>query len=452
LDCNTKQQEDSKLPNFIIIYADDLGYGDLGCYGSKEIKTPNIDRMAEGGMKLTSFYSASPVCSPSRAALLTGRYPVRMGIYGVFFPNSYYGMDTGEVTLADVLKENGYATGIVGKWHLGHRHKYLPLQRGFDSYFGIPYSNDMDEVMYMRGDEVEVPVVDQHYTTRVYTEEALKFIDAHSDSPFFLYLAHSMPHVPIYASEDFEGKSEGGLYGDVIEEIDWSVGQVMNKLESLGIADNTMIIFSSDNGPWLVMLEHGGSAGKLREGKQYTFEGGMRVPTLAYWPGQISAGSIYDDLGVMMDWMPTIAHLAGAAIPDSVSLDGENISDVLLNGGIREGKEFGYYRGNQLIAYRYGDWKIKKAFKGFDGSPWTRRVAAHPELLINLKQDPGELVNLVETQAEKLQEMKKRMADFEERMGELPPSAMVSGKAADNSHLDYLLEKYGEGYYFKDPQ
>lgn len=259
--CNTEPEtaEADDLPNIVVIYCDDLGYGDLGCFGNTEIRTPNIDRMASEGMKFTEFYSASPVCSPSRAALLTGRIPQRMGINGVFFPRSYTGMPLEEVTTADLLKTVGYTTGIVGKWHLGHRHEFLPLQRGFDEYFGIPYSNDMLSVVYLAGNEVVDFHPDQHYTTRTYTEKALDFIDRHTEAPFFLYLAHSMPHVPIYASPEFDGRSGKGLYTDVIEEIDWSVGEVLNKLEEHGVLDQTLVIFSSDNGPWLAMHEHGGS-------------------------------------------------------------------------------------------------------------------------------------------------------------------------------------------------
>ena len=323
-------------PSFVIIYCDDLGYGDPGCFGNPVIRTPNIDRMAEEGMKFTEFYSASPVCSPSRAALLTGRIPQRMGINAVFFPRSYTGMPVEEVTIADILRERGYATGMVGKWHLGHRHRFLPLQRGFDEYFGIPYSNDMKSVVYIEGNEVVDFHVDQHYTTKTYAEKACDFIDRHAGKPFFLYLAHSMPHVPLYVSPEFQDRSGNGLYADVIEEIDWSVGEVLGKLEEHGILHNTLVVFSSDNGPWLVMRDHGGSAGILREGKQYTFEGGQRVPTLAMWPGVIPAGSVCDDMALMMDWFPSIAEIAGAVVPDDRDYDGESILPVLKGTGNRQ--------------------------------------------------------------------------------------------------------------------
>ena len=284
------------LPNIVYIFTDDLGYGDLSTFGAQDISTPNIDRLADEGIKFTDFYSASSVCSPSRAGLLTGRIPQRMGINSVFFPESFTGMPSQEITIAEMLKERHYKTGIVGKWHLGHRVEFLPLQQGFDTYFGIPYSNDMESVVYMRDNEVETFEVDQRYTTKTYTEESMKFIEENKDTPFFLYLSHNMPHVPIYASDDFIGTSKRGLYGDVIQEIDWSVGQILKKLEELDLLEDTLVIFSSDNGPWLVMQDHGGSAGILREGKQFTFDGGMRVPTLAMWKGKIPAGIIDSEL------------------------------------------------------------------------------------------------------------------------------------------------------------
>ena len=437
------------LPNIVIIYCDDLGYGDLGCFGAEDISTPNVDRMAAGGVRFTEFYSASPVCSPSRAALMTGRMPQRMGINAVFFPESYTGMPLDETTMADMLREKGYATGIIGKWHLGHREKYLPLQRGFDEYFGIPYSNDMQGVVYMRGNQVEEFTVDQHYTTRTYTGEAVDFIDRHHQSPFFLYLAHNMPHVPIYASEDFQGTSGRGLYGDVIQEIDWSVGQVMSTLEKHGILDNTLLIFSSDNGPWLVMEDYGGSAGILREGKQYTFEGGQRVPTLAMWPARIPAGQVYDDMAVMMDWFPTIATITGADLPDK-PLDGVDISQVLYGQGKRKETGFLYFDLPLLQCYREGDWKVKLAYEGFNGNPGKKAVPPHPVLLINLKDDPGERVNLAEEMPDKLEEMLAKMDSARAAMGELPPSLDI-GTAQDNSHYRYLSRKHnGQNYWYKE--
>lgn len=443
LSCSA-QMENQIKPNFIIIYCDDLGYGDLGCFGATDIKTPNIDRLADEGIKFTEFYSASAVCSPSRAALLTGRYPQRMGINSVFFAESYTGMPVEEITIADELKAAGYATGHVGKWHLGHREKFLPLQRGFDEYFGIPYSNDMESVVYLRGNEVEEFHVDQRYITKTYTEEALDFINDHSDENFFLYLAHSMPHTPIYASEDFLGSSERGLYGDVIQEIDWSVGEIIRKLEEEDILENTLIVFSSDNGPWLVMEDHGGSAGILREGKQYTFEGGMRVPTVAMWKGNIKGGTVYDDMALMMDWFPTLLNLAGIDQSAQNIIDGVDISDVLLNDGDREGNGFLYFDGSNLQGYRQGDWKVKLAYKGFEGAAFKKGVPPHDTLLINLKKDPSESRNLAKDMPEKLAEMLQKMESSRNELGELPPT-LVFKTNGDYSNYDYLKEKHGEG-------
>ncbi len=435
-------------PNIIFIYCDDLGYGDLGCYGARDIRTPQIDSLTQNGIRFTEFYSASPVCSPSRAALLTGRIPQRMGIDGVFFPESFTGMPEEEITIADMLRSRGYATGIVGKWHLGHRFEYLPLQRGFDEYFGIPYSNDMASVVYMEGNEVADYHPDQSLITRTYTEKAVDFIRRHHDTPFFLYLAHNMPHVPIYASEAFLGTSERGLYGDVVQELDWSVGEVIKTLREEDLLDNTLVVFSSDNGPWLAMREYGGSAGELREGKQYTFEGGQRVPAIASWPAKIKAGSTYEDLALMMDWFPTFCHIAGVELPVGRTYDGEDITPVLTGTGHRVGDTFLYYDGEMAECFRKGDWKIKLPFKGFPGAAWKQAVAPHPLLLINLKEDPGELHNLAATYPDKAKEMLKEMEDAIRKLGELPPPLVQRG-ATDNSHYEYLLKTYGPGYFLK---
>ena len=440
---------DESLPNIVVVYCDDLGYGDLGCFGNTVIRTPNIDRMAAEGMKFTEFYSASPVCSPSRAALLTGRIPQRMGINGVFFPRSYTGMPVEEITIADLLRERGYATGHVGKWHLGHRHEFLPLQRGFDEYFGIPYSNDMMSVVYLDGNRVVDFHVDQHFTTKTYTEKACDFIDRHAGQPFYLYLAHSMPHVPIYASPDFDGHSGNGLYTDVIEEIDWSVGEVLGKLEEFGILRNTLVVFSSDNGPWLVMQEMGGSAGELREGKQFTFEGGQRVPTLALWPGVIPAGSVYGDMGLMMDWFPTFAEMAGVAVPADRDYVGESILPMLKGEVKHKEREFLYYDGGRLECYRNGDWKLKFPYEGFPGARWKSAVAPHDTLLFNLKTDPGERVNLYPENPEKVAEMVALMDAYVDSKGEFPPS-LVIGDEADHEFYNVLTERHGEDYFLED--
>ncbi|MDN3204133.1 sulfatase family protein [Algoriphagus sediminis] len=440
--CNQEPKEalQSDLPNIVYIFTDDLGYGDIGCFGANDIKTPNIDRIAREGIKFTNFLSASPVCSPSRAGLLTGRMPQRMGINSVFFPESFTGMAPEEITFAEVLKEKGYQTAHVGKWHLGHMTQYLPLNQGFDSYFGIPYSNDMESVVYMRDNEVEEFNPDQTYTTKVYTEESLKFLDQTGNQPFLLYLAHNQPHVPIYASPEFQGTSERGLYGDVIQEIDWSVGQILNKLEEKGILENTLVIFSSDNGPWLVMEDHGGSAGPLREGKQYTFEGGVRVPTVAMWKGKIAPGQVYEDPASQMDWFPTISAIVGAELPTDREIDGVDISNVLFDNGKRQGDKFLYYMLNDLRAYQEGDWKIKLPFKGYAGSPGMKAVAAHDTLLFNLKSDPGETTNLYSENPEKVAQMMRAMNLAVSQLGPLPPSLVIR-TSQDRSHYEYLQQK-----------
>jgi arylsulfatase A-like enzyme len=435
---SSKQKRD--LPNIVYIFTDDLGYGDVGCFGATDIATPHIDRIAQEGIKFTSLYSASSVCSPSRAGLLTGRHPERMGIRGVFFPESFTGMPTEEVTMADMLKSVGYKTGIVGKWHLGHQHKYLPLQRGFDYYYGIPYSNDMASVVYMKGNEVDSFYVNQAYTTKTYTEKALSFIDNHKESPFFLYLAHNMPHVPIYASPTFLGTSDRGLYGDVIQEIDWSVGQVLQKLERLSLLENTIVVFSSDNGPWLVMEDHGGSADPLREGKQYSFEGGMRVPTVAMWPGKIPAGKVYEKMVTQMDWFPTFAQIAGVELPAEKQFDGEDISEVLYGKGDRIGDDYLFFNFGELEGYRKGPWKVKKPFKGFAGSQGRKAVAAHDSLLFNLEEDISESTNLHSQMIQKSRDLFAEMERERDNMGPLP-DRLVLRTGSDNSHYKYLRSK-----------
>lgn len=442
--CQEKEVETSQntFPNIVYIFTDDLGYGDIGTFGATDIKTPNIDRIAAEGIKFTNFLSASPVCSPSRAGLLTGRMPQRMGINAVFFPESFTGMAPEEITFAEVLKEKGYQTAHVGKWHLGHMQKFLPLNQGFDSYFGIPYSNDMASVVYMRDNDVEEFNPDQRYTTKVYTEESLKFIDqAAGDQPFLLYLAHNQPHVPIYASPDFQGKSARGLYGDVIEEIDWSVGQILAKLEEKGILENTLIVFSSDNGPWLVMEDHGGSAGPLREGKQYTFEGGVRVPTVAMWKGKIPAGQVYEDLATQMDWFPTFSKIVGADLPNDREIDGKDLSAVLFENGNREGDQFIYYMLADQRGYQEGDWKIKRPYKGYAGSRGMKKVEPHDVLLFNLKEDPGETTNLAAENPEKVDQMMRAMDLAVEQLGPLPESLVIRGPQ-DRSHYEYLEKKW----------
>ncbi len=414
---------DQRPPNIVVIFADDLGYSDLSCYGAEKIKTPRLDKMADEGMRLTDFYCNSPVCSPSRAGLLTGRYPIRMGINHVFFPYSEDGLDASEITIAHVLKERGYATACIGKWHLGHLPQFLPTRRGFDYYYGIPYSNDMDveergdpPVPLMRNEEIIEQPVDQRTVTKRYTEEAVSFIKEHSDEPFFLYLPHTMPHVPLYVSEEFEGLSEGGLYGDVIEEMDWSTGVILDAIQEAGIDENTLVIFTSDNGPWLVKGEHGGKADPLRHGKGTTFEGGMRVPCIMRWPSVIQAGRVENAPAITLDFLPTFAALAGADVPGDRVIDGSDISGILTGKGKRAHEDIYYFNRDELQAFRSGKWKLKRPFSGrVYGVP-----EEHPLLLTDLEADPGETSNLADKHPQMVARMSEQMDAFWESLQPIP--------------------------------
>ncbi len=391
-------------PNFVFFFADDLGYGDLACYGHPTIRTPNLDRMAAEGMRFTQFYSAANVCTPSRAALLTGRLPIRSGLTRVLFPYSTGGIPDSEVTIAELLKKAGYTTACIGKWHLGHRPQYLPTRHGFDRYFGLPYSNDMTTahnpraaryhpppLPLMRGERVIEQEPDQRYLTRRYTEEAIAFIrDAVGRKrPFFLYLPYTMPHVPLFASERFRGRSLRGRYGDAVEEIDWSVGEILRMLKELGVDGDTLVMFSSDNGPWLTKKLDGGSAGLLREGKATTWEGGHREPFLARWPGHVPAAVTTQAFGTTMDILPTLAALAGVKPPEDLVLDGADLSAVLLKNDPGREPLFFYYEGAEVWAVRKGPWKIHvKTREPASGKP--EAVGHDPPLLYHLLHDPGE--------------------------------------------------------------
>jgi len=330
---------DDAPPNVVVVFTDDQGFGDVGCFGSPYIDTPNLDRMADEGARLTSFCVGAPICTPSRAALLTGSYPNRVGLgSGVLFPDDDEGLAPDERTVADALSAAGYATACVGKWHLGDHERFLPTNHGFDSYLGVPYSNDMGaahsegqyrELPLLRDTETVAAPVEQATLTRRYTEEALSFVETHRDEPFFLYLPHTMPHVPLHASEAFDGESYAGDYGDVIEEIDWSVGRLLDRLDELGLSEDTLVVFTSDNGPWLEKGVDGGDAGPLRGGKFETWEGGVRVPAIARWPGEIPAGTVCRELVTAMDLFPTAAALADATLPAERPIDGENVLPLL---------------------------------------------------------------------------------------------------------------------------
>ena len=408
-------------PNVIVIFTDDQGYADLGCHGAVGFATPNIDAMAKEGMRFTDFYVAASACSPSRAALLTGCYPQRVSIPVVLFPKSRIGLNPDETTLAEILGSVGYATAAVGKWHLGHHPRFLPENHGFDQWFGLPYSNDMTPdasknpnpgarrhppLPLMRGTEVIETEPDQSQLTRRYTQNAVEFIRKQAGRPFFLYMAHTFPHVPLFASERFAGKT-AGLYGDVIEEIDWSVGELLKELDRQGIAQNTLVIFTSDNGPWLVKGAHGGSALPLREGKATSFEGGHRVPCVIRWPAQIRAGQVCKTMVTAMDLLPTITALCGGRLPADRKIDGRDVS-TLLRGGVLPGAAqhpFFYYRGRQLQAVRVGRYKLhvphgygsihgaRVADATFPGRLKARRIELS---LFDLETDVSETTNIAE--------------------------------------------------------
>ena len=411
----------SERPNVIFIYADDLGYGDLGCYGATSIQTPYLDQMAEKGIRFTNFYVTSPVCSPSRSALLTGRYQVKSGITRVFFPNSLQGIDADEYTMAEMFKDAGYTTGLIGKWHLGHLPPFLPMEHGFDYWFGLPYSNDMEwaprkdpPLPLMRDTQIISQPAHQPTLTQRYTSEAINFIARNSDAPFFLYLPHTFPHKPLHVSAEYKGTSAYETYGDVVAELDRSVGEVLKALESFGIAENTLVVFSSDNGP---ASKGGGMTGGLRGHKATTFEGGIKVPTIAYWPGKIPVGKVVQDPLIMTDWLPTFTSLAGGALPKDRDYDGQNITTVLFDGATLDNRTFYFYFNETLRAIRSGDWKYMRPVLD---NPYRQRLEPHGPLLFNLKEDPNETKNLIEVFPEKAEELAAQMKAFEQQIAPVP--------------------------------
>ena len=406
----------ARPPNVVVIFIDDMGYGDIGPFGATKQRTPHLDRMAKEGMKLTSFY-ASPVCSVSRAQMMTGCYGARVSVPGVYFPGQSVGLNPAEVTVAEILKEKGYATQMVGKWHLGDQPEFLPTRQGFDHYYGIPYSNDM----LKKSAETKVPVVPvlrdekvaelmdgegQRRIVELYTKEAVDFIGRNKDKPFYLYYAHNAVHTPIYPGAAFAGKSSNGRFGDWVEEVDWSVGRVLDALRSQGLDKDTLVIFTSDNGPWLTKGTDGGSAGPLRGGKGSTWEGGVRVPTLAWWPGHVPAGSVNDAVAATIDLLPTFVSLAGGTVPATPVIDGRDITPILLGQSKESAREAHYYfAGYNLQAVRQGRWKLalapqsegmgKQAAKTAPGmrlydldteiGEQTDVAAQHPEVVAKLK-------------------------------------------------------------------
>jgi arylsulfatase A-like enzyme len=435
-------------PNIIIIFADDLGYGDLGAYGNPMIRTPHLDQMALEGQRWTNFYVAAPVCTPSRAGLLTGRLPIRSGMSsdkrGVLFPDSNGGLPQSELTIAKALKTKGYQTAAIGKWHLGHLEPYLPTKHGFDSYFGIPYSNDMNRmesieglsgvdsqiqlaeqerfqaynVPLMRNEQVIQQPADQRTITKRYTTEVINHIKKMKKGPFFIYLAHNLPHIPLFRSEEFTGKSRAGIYGDVLEEIDWSVGEILNTLKNEGLDKNTLVIFTSDNGPWHTFKTHGGSAGMLRGAKGGTFEGGMRIPALFWWPEKLKKGVVME-IGTTLDILPTISKLTCAELPKDREYDGYDLSPVLFGSGKSPRNTVFYYHGTQVRAIRMGDFKAHFIIQNEYGSQTAHPITSPPleipnqktvldkPLLFNLATDPGERYNIAENHPEIIAEIRK---------------------------------------------
>ena len=443
-----------KSPNIVLFLIDDMGYGDIGRTGANQYETPNLNLLASQGMQFTWYYCPQAVSSASRAGLLTGCYPNRVGISGALMPWAEIGINPDETTIAEMLKPMGYHTGIIGKWHLGHHRQFLPLQNGFDEYYGLPYSNDMwpvdfdgipmrlkdttsgkmrhPELPLIEGNEKVAEVLtlaDQDKLTTAYTERAVKFIDQNKDHPFFLYFPHSMVHIPLGVSEKFRGKSKQGMYGDVVMEVDWSVGEVIKALERNGIDKNTLVIFTTDNGPWLNFGNHAGTTGGLREGKGTSWEGGQRVPCIMRWPGVIPAGEVCNQLASAMDILPTIAEITGASLPDR-KIDGVSILPLLKGDKSASPRHelYYYYQQNNLEAVQRDYWKLVlphtgQTYKGFqpgmDGWPGRtgRETITEPELY-DLRRDPGEWYNVAEYYPEKVAELQVLATEAREDLGD----------------------------------
>lgn len=436
-------------PNIVLIFTDDQGYADVGCYGAEGFRTPNLDQLAADGVRFTSFYVSQAVCSASRAALLTGCYSNRVSVLGALFPGSKTGLNPDEQTIAELLKDRGYATAAFGKWHLGHHEKFLPLQQGFDEYLGLPYSNDMWPVGYdgkpwpkkhRKQGYPPLPLIDgnkvvqyietlddQATLTTRYTERAVAFIEKHADEPFFLYVPQSMPHVPLGVSEKFAGKSEQGMYGDVMMEIDWSVGQILDTLDRHGLAEQTLVIFISDNGPWLNYGNHAGSARPLREGKGTMWEGGCRVPCIMRWPGHIPAGMKCDKIAATIDVLPTVAQVTGASLPER-KIDGVSLAGLLLGEPNAEPRtQYAYYYGHQLQAVRRGRWKLHLPHEyrsyvgmkpGRDGWPGPTARGRTSYELYDLAKDVGERKNVADLRPDIVEQLKELAEIYRAELGD----------------------------------
>lgn len=464
--CNTNQE--SRLPNIVIVFTDDQGYGDVGCYGATGFQTPNLDRVASQGMKFTNFYSAQPVCSASRAGLLTGCYPNRLGISGALFPRHEVGINDNELTIAEMLKEQGYATAIFGKWHLGHHKQFLPLQHGFDEYLGLPYSNDMWPIKVDgtranpgegRGDFPDLPLIEGNETielittlegqdklTTLYTEKAVDFISRNKDNPFFLYVPHTMPHVPLGVSDKFRNKSEQGFYGDVMMEIDWSVGEIQNAIIENGLEENTIFIFTTDNGPWLNYGNHAGSSGGLREGKTTSWEGGQRVPCIVKWPGNVPSGTVCNQLASSIDLLPTLAKIVDGNLSGN-KIDGVSILDLWKGNFAASPREelYYYYGQNNLNAVRKGNWKLvfPHTYASYEATVprndgyGGRRIQTQVDSLelYNLMRDPGERYNVIDLYPEIKDEL---LAVGEKARNELGDLNVGIDKGAGSREIGHL--------------
>ena len=430
ISCSTNTEEEPV--NFIIFLTDDQGYNDLGCYGSPNIKTPHLDAMAQQGIRFTNFY-AQPLCGPSRAALLTGSYPIRISE-----PNNTKGFHTKlhpkEITIAEVLKTKGYQTACIGKWHVGEEPEQMPLMQGFDYYYGTPKYNGNSKLIEQSNHRCRVlrnkdtlkvisTVEEMGQLTQMYTKEAVNYIKSNKDKPFFLYLSHNMPHVPLGASDNFRGKSEGGFYGDVIEELDWSMGEVLRTLKEEDLEENTLVIFVSDNGPWIEpkIGDHAGSAYPLKGAKAQTWEGGVRVPCIMQWKGLLPEGSVNHELLTTMDFLPTFAEVAGARVPDTITIDGKSFKDVILNNGESQHDRFYYYAYTHLQAVRDKEWKLvlprdrKPAYMKWRG----RKIDEVEEVqLYNLLEDKEEQHNLADKYPEKVTELMQLIEEGRHELGD----------------------------------
>jgi arylsulfatase len=437
-------------PNIVIIFCDDLGYADPSCFGNTMVKTANIDKLAEQGTRFTNFYVPQAVCGASRAGLLTGCYPNRIGIQGAPGPKSKVGIAASEKLISEICKERGYATALFGKWHLGDAEKFLPLQHGFDEYFGLPYSNDMwpyhpqggnwPPLPLIEGNKIVNPAVshaDQEQLVKQYTERATDFIKRRAAQPFFLEVAYAMPHVPLHVSENFKGKSGAGLYGDVLLEIDWSVGEIMKALDTAKVADNTLVVFTSDNGPWLSYGNHAGSRGNLREGKGTEWEGGVRVPCVMRWPNKIPAGKISDEPLMTIDLLPTITAAIGGKLPEH-TIDGRDVGPILRGepGAKNPHESYAFYYGNELQAVRSGDWKLvfPHVYRNFvgpagaDGKPNGYKQTKTELALYNLREDVSEAKDVQKEHPEIVAKLQKMADAYREEIGDSLQKIPGSGK------------------------